>query len=321
MTAKDYYKVLGVEKNASASDLKKAYRKLALQYHPDRNKGNKNAEEKFKEISEAYAVLSDKDKRAQYDRIGSAGFHRRYSQDDIFRGVDFGDLFKDLGFGNDVFGNLFGKGRRYQARTGGSAGFHDFQQRGGWDFETVFGGEPGPRAGPSKGNDLVAPLKLTLREAAFGTQKKATYQVQGQVKEVTVKTPQGISTGKKLRLAGKGLPGAAGGPAGDLYLSIEVLDDPVFRREDDDLYLEKKIKFSEAVLGTSVEVPTLEGNKKIKVPAGIQSSGRIRLKGFGMPKMDSQERGDLFVKISIDVPRTLTADQRAVIDKLASEGL
>lgn len=319
--SRDYYKTLGVSRNASPEEIKKAYRKLALQYHPDRNKDNKQAEEKFKEISEAYAVLSDKEKRAQYDRFGATGFRQRYSQEDIFRGFDFGDLFKDLGFGGDAFSTLFGKGKRYHARPGGDYGFQNFQQRGGWDYDTIFGPEAGARAGQTKGNDLVQPLRLTLPEAAAGAQKKVIYQVQGENKEVTVKTPPGISSGKKLRLAGKGLPSPLGGAPGDLYLTIEVLDDPVFQREDDDLYVEKRIKFSEAVLGTSIDVPTLEGDRKVKVPPGIQGGAKIRLKGYGMPKMDDKGKGDLFVKIAIEVPRNLTESQRAYIQKLAAEGM
>ncbi|MBW1679156.1 MAG: DnaJ domain-containing protein, partial [Deltaproteobacteria bacterium] len=210
MAKRNYYDILGVKRNATEDELKKAYRKLALQYHPDRNKGDKAAEEKFKEISEAYAVLSDKNKRAQYDRFGAAGFHQRFSQEDIFRGSNIGDIFRDLGFGsNDLFTTIFGKSGRYQARTG-SCGFSTSRQPGGGgNFDTIFGSGGGfssPRSGPVKGNDVITHLKLTLREAASGTKKKISYQAEGKIKEVTVKTPPGISSGKKLRLAGKGLP-------------------------------------------------------------------------------------------------------------------
>ena len=273
---RDYYEVLGVKRTATEEEMKKAYRKLALQYHPDRNK-SKDAEEKFKTISEAYAVLSDKQKRAQYDQFGAAGFHQRYSQEDIFRGFDLGDLFKDIGFGSgDFFTTILGRGnKQYQTRTRGGYS----QRPGGGNFETIFGGQEGfrsPQSGPTPNNDMVVPLQLSLREAAFGSKKNVTYQVHGAVKEITVKTPPGIGTGKKLRLAGKGSPNSFGGPPGDLYLNVKVLDDPVFQRDGDDLSVEKKIKFTEAVLGTTIEVPTLDGDKTVQVspePRATPKSG------------------------------------------------
>jgi len=318
---KDYYEILGVKRNATEEEIKKAYRKLALQYHPDRNK-SKDAEEKFKTISEAYAVLSDKQKRAQYDQFGAAGFQQRYSQEDIFRGFDLGDLFKDLGFGSsDFFTTIFGRGnKQYQTRTRGGYS----QRPGGSHFETIFSDQEGfrsPQSGPIPSNDIVIPLQISLREAAFGTKKKVAYKIDGAVKEITVKTPPGISTGKKLRLAGKGSPNSFGGPPGDLYLKVEVLDDPVFRRDGDDLLVEKKIKFTEAVLGTTIEVPTLDGNKTVKVPPGTQNNTKIRLRGFGMPRMDRGGRGDLYVKIVIEAPKNLTKKQRELIENLAAEGL
>jgi len=318
---RDYYEVLGVKRNAPEEEIKKAYRKLALQYHPDRNK-SKDAEEKFKTISEAYAVLSDKQKRAQYDQFGAAGFHQRYSQEDIFRGFDLGDLFKDLGFGSgDFFTTILGRGnKQYQTRTRGGYS----QRPGGGNFETIFGGQEGfrsPQSGKTPNNDMVVPLQLTLREAAFGTKKNVTYQLHGAVKAITVKTPPGIGTGKKLRLAGKGSPNAFGGPPGDLYLKVEVLDDLVFQRDGDNLSVEKKIKFTEAVLGTTIEVPTLDGNKTVKVPPGTQGNTKIRLKGFGMPNMEKGDKGDLYVKIVLGAPKNLTKKQRELIENLAAEGL
>ena len=318
---RDYYEVLGVKRTATEEEMKKAYRKLALQYHPDRNK-SKDAEEKFKTISEAYAVLSDKNKRAQYDQFGAAGFHQRYSQEDIFRGFDLGDLFKDIGFGSgDLFTTIFGRGnKQYQTRTRGGYS----QRPGGGNFETIFGGQEGfraPQSGPTPNNDMVVPLQLTLREAAFGSKKNVAYQVHGAVKEITVKTPPGIGTGKKLRLAGKGSPNSFGGPPGDLYLNVKVLDDPVFQRDGDDLSVEKKIKFTEAVLGTTIEVPTLDGNKTVKVLPGTQGNTKIRLKGFGMPNMEKGDKGDLYVKIILGAPKNLTKKQRELIENLAAEGL
>ena len=325
MAKRDYYDILGVKRNATEEEIKKAYRKLALKYHPDRNKGNKKAEEKFKEVSEAYAVLSDKNKRTQYDRFGAAGFHQRFSQEDIFRGLNFSDIFKDLGFGSDdIFATFFGKGRRHKSQSNGF-GFSQSHQPG-WtgDFDSIFGAKSGFTSSPSeslKGNDIISTLKITLKEAAFGTKKKVTYQVEGKIREVTVKTPPGITSGKKLRLAGKGMPSRSGGPPGDLYLKVEVLPDPVFQRENDDLYVEKKIKFTEAVLGSTIEVPTFEGNKKVKVPPCTQSNTKIRIKGYGMPKMQGPGKGDLYVKITIETPRSLTKKQRECIERLAAEGL
>jgi curved DNA-binding protein len=325
MAKRDFYDVLGINKSATPEEIKKTYRKLALKYHPDRNQNKKEAEERFKEISEAYAVLSDKEKRAQYDRFGSTGFHQRFSQEDIFRGFDIGDLFKDLGFGSgDVFSTIFGRGQRYQARTGGSGRSTSYQPGPGFNFDTAFSGAGGfgsPQSGQGRGSDLIVPLELTLREAASGTKKNVRYQIQGETKEVTVKTPPGIGSGKKLRLAGKGSPSPFGGLPGDLYLKVEVRDDPLFQREGDDLYLEKKIKFTEAVLGTTLEVPTLEGIKTIKVPSGTQTNTKIRLRGYGMPKMDGKGKGNLYVKISIDVPQVLTKGQRDSVKKLAEQGL
>jgi curved DNA-binding protein len=325
VSAKDYYDILGVKRNASEEEIKKAYRKLALKYHPDRNKGDKKAEERFKEISEAYAVLSNKEKRTQYDRFGAAGFHQRYSQEDIFRGFDVGDLFKDLGFGSgDVFSTIFGKGGRYKTQ-GGGYNFTSSRQPGfSGDFGSFFGGQGGCRnhqSGPQKGNDVVSPLKLTLREAASGINKRVAYQMDGKRQEVTVKTPPGIAGGKKLRLAGKGMASPSGGQPGDLYLQVEILPDPFFQREGDDLYVEKRVKFTEAVLGTTVEVPTLDGDKKVKVPPGTQNNTKIRIKGYGMPIMKGQGQGNLYVKIAIETPRKLTKTQRECIEKLAAEGL
>lgn len=326
MAKRDYYDILGVKKNASEADLKKAYRKLALQYHPDRNKGDRAAEEKFKEINEAYAVLSDKNKRAQYDQFGAAGFHKRYSQEDIFRGFNFGDIFRDIGFGGsgDIFSTLFGKGARAQARGASFSGAHQRGWGGDVDYETFFAGTSGSRGhhgAQAQAADVVAPLKLTLLEAAQGAQKKITYLVGNEKKEVTVKTPPGIATGKKLRLAGKGQQSYPGGPTGDLYLNVEVLNDPVFQRDGDDLYVKSRIKYSQAVLGTTIEVPTLEGKKTVRVPPGTQTDTKIRIKGFGMPRLEGTGKGDLYVKLSIETPRTLTKKQRELVEKLAEEGL
>lgn len=311
--AEDYYKELGLEKGASAEDIKKAYRKLALKYHPDRNPTDrKKAEEKFKKISEAYAVLSDPEKRKQYDNFGYESFSRQYSQEDIFRGFDINEILRDLGFGG-AFGGAFGRGggrRRAYATRGGANPFAD-----------IFGvqyGEPEPQ----RGEDLQYKLAITLEDAVAGAEKKIAFQVDGESREIKVKIPPGIAAGQKLRLSGRGLPGPYGGPPGDIYLEIGFQTHPIFTRDGDDLLIEKSIPFSQAVLGTTIEVPTLSGTpKKIKIPPGTQNNTRIRMKGFGMPHFKGTGKGDQYVKISIQVPKKITSKQEELIKKLAAEGL
>jgi curved DNA-binding protein len=309
----EYYQILGVAKTASASEIKKAYRKLAIKYHPDKNQGNKEAEEKFKEISEAYAVLSDPEKRKQYDTYGSTGFRQRYSQEDIFRNFDLNDILRQFGFG--------GGGRS----TGG------FRSTGGGSpFDTIFnqGGMRGGGCGggcnphPVKGSDLTYELSVTLEEVLHGAEKTINLRQNGHIQSVSVKVPKGIENGKRLRLSGKGGPSTSGGPAGDLYLKIHVLDHPLFQRVDDDLLLERKIPFSEACLGTHVEVPTLDGKKfNVKVPAGVQQEAKLRIKGHGLPSGPIGHRGDILVKIAIQIPKTLTPEQEEAVKSLAAVSL
>ncbi|HEU0265263.1 MAG TPA: DnaJ C-terminal domain-containing protein, partial [Geobacterales bacterium] len=250
--ASNYYEILGIPRSSSADEIKRAFRKLAVTYHPDKNPGDKKAEERFKEINEAYAVLSDPQKRKQYDQFGDAGFHQRFSQEDIFRGFDVGDLFKEAGLGgDDLFSRLFGSGRH---------------------------------GGRSRGRDLQQSLTITFREAYDGCEKRLKVQRGGSSEEIVVRVPAGIADGAKLHVAGKGEGGSGGGPAGSLYLQIKVMNDPIFSRDGDDIIVERAIPFSEAALGTSLDVPTLEGNKRIRVPAGIQPGTRIRLAGFGFPR-------------------------------------
>jgi curved DNA-binding protein len=314
--ADDYYKTLGVEKGADPEAIKKAYRKLALKFHPDRNPGNREAEEKFKKISEAYAVLSDTEKRKQYDSFGSDQFSRRYSQEDIFRNFDLNEILRDFGFGG-AGGNervFRGAGRRggYTFRTGGDP-LRDLFGQGQPDYEP-----------PQKGEDLHYNLSITLEESVSGADKKLALQQELEVHEISVRIPAGISTGKKLRLAGKGHPGVHGGPAGDLYLNITILPHPIFARDGSDIYIEKAVSFTQAVLGSSIEVPTIDGTtKRIKVPAGTQSGTKIRMKGYGVPglKGSGSSKGDQFVKISIEVPRKINEKQLQLIKKLAEEGI
>ncbi len=305
MAKKDYYEILGVSKNASDEELKKAYRKLAMKYHPDRNTNKKEAEERFKELNEAYAVLSDKEKRKQYDTYGAEGFHQRFSQEDIFRGFDF----------EDIFSNLFGGRGRRETRYGGGGGF---------DFGDLFGGRGGFRdtgRAPQKGQDLLYEWPISLEEAAFGGEKKVAIPKDGRTEEILVKIPPGIPSGKKLRVAGKGMDGRNGGPRGDLYLQISVKEHPFFVREGDDLIVEKEIAFSEAVLGTTIEVPTLEGTKKVKIPPGTQCHTKMRLKGVGVPHFQGSGKGDEYVKVIVKVPKRVGERTRKLVEELAKEGI
>ena len=303
--AEDYYQVLGVKKDASAAEIKKAYRKLAMKYHPDHTKGDKSAEEKFKKISEAYAVLSDDKKRKEYDTFGSEGFHQRFSQEDIFRGFDFGDIFKEFGFGGGEFSSGRTGGRRFS-----------------------FGGGPGYNFGGSqqqarvKGSDLVYELPITLREVAAGTSKVITLQHQGGSENLTVKIPPGLTTGKKLRLAGKGNPSPYGGPPGDLYIKSQVIDDPQFGVEKNDLLLDREIKLSEAILGTTIAVPTIDNKQmSLKIPPGTRHGTKMRLSGHGLPAMKGAKKGDLFVRILISIPKQLNDKQRKLVEDLVAAGL
>ena len=318
---KDYYSILGVAKNATPESIKKKYRKLAMEYHPDRNKGDKQAEEKFKNINEAYAVLSDPKKRKQYDTFGSAKFHQRFSQEDIFQGFDIGDILKDFGFTtDDVFGSMFGRGRKGGGRTGRRQR-SPFGAGQGFDFQDIFsqtGGQGFGAQPAAKGADRTTELTITLEEAASGAQKSVTLAAAGKSQAFTVKIPAGIRDGNKLRLAGKGDPGHPGTPPGDLYLVVRIQPHPVFRREEDHLHLEKEIKLSEALLGTTIEVPTLlEKPRKVKVPAGTQPGETIRLKGKGVQDLAGRRKGDLFIKVLVRTPENLTKEQRALLAKLA----
>lgn len=303
--ADDYYKILGVARAATDAEIKKAYRKLAMKYHPDHAKGDKSAEERFKKISEAYAVLSDKQKRQEYDTFGSEGFHQRFSKEDIFRGFDINDILKEFGFGGGDFFGHQGGGSRFTFGT-----------------QSPFGGRGRPQTQRMPGTDIVYELPLTLSEVASGTTKQITIQNQGMPERVTVKIPKGMTTGKKLRLAGKGNPGAYGGPRGDLYIQAKLLDDPVFSVEDQNLVTYKEIKLTDAMLGATVSVPTLDEKQyNLKIPPGVKNGTRMRLTGHGLPSMKGAKRGDLFVSIHIQIPKHLTAEQKALIEKLAETGL
>jgi len=348
---RDYYEVLGVERGASEGDIKSAYRRQALKYHPDRNPGDHQAEERFKEAAEAYAVLADKDKRARYDRFGHQGVSAGGAQGfdpTIF--ADFGDLFSNLG---DVFG-----------------------------FGDVFGGR-GRRGGPQRGSDLRYDLEITFDESFTGTESsiqiprdetcetcsgtgaaegtapetckecagrgQLRYQ-QGfftvarpcphcrgtgrfiaspcaacagrgrvsQERTLKIKIPAGIANGQQIRLYGEGEHGLAGGPAGDLYVVVHVADHPFFQREGDDLYLQMPVTFPALALGTRLAVPTPAGtDATVDVPPGTASGTRLRVRGKGMPSVQGRGKGDLYVQVAVQVPKKLTKEQRAALEALA----
>ncbi|MBU2489843.1 MAG: DnaJ domain-containing protein [Proteobacteria bacterium] len=305
MNSKDYYQVLGVAKDSTKEQIKKSYRKLAMKYHPDTAKDIPGAEEKFKEISEAYAVLSDDEKRKQYDAYGTEGFQQRYSQEDIFRGFDFEDVLRGFGFDSSGLGGRGKGGNRFTWSTGGGGPFGQ-QQR---PFHT-------------KGQDLVYEIPLTLREVATGAQKALSLAHMGTQEKINVHIPPGMVTGQKIRLAGRGEPSPTGGPAGDLYIRSKVVADPVFGVEGRDLYVNRSIRLSEALMGTTLSVPTVEGKElSLKVPPGTRHQTLLRMAGHGLPDMKGKNKGNLYVRILLEMPKELTDDQMELVKRLAETGL
>ena len=295
---KDYYSILGVPRDATEGDVKKAFRKKALNYHPDRNKGNPNAEEKFKEVNEAYAVLTDKEKRSQYDRFGTDGFHKRFSREDIFRDFNFGDAF-----------NSFGS----QSGSRNNSGFPDLESfLSGHGFD-------GPRK--CKGKDIRQEFHISFHEAALGTQRSMIVELNGRKLETTFRIPEGLKNGSQLRLMGKGQPGINGGKPGDLYLKIHINKDPHFSREGEDVVINKEISPTDALLGTTVEVPTLKDSKNLTIPPCTQSHTKLRLKSVGIPFNQGKSTGDQLVRIIIKYPKKLTEQQLELVHKLKASGL
>jgi curved DNA-binding protein len=277
-----------------------------MKFHPDRNPGNKAAEEKFKKISEAYAVLSDTEKRRQYDMFGDQKFHQNFSQEDIFRGADFRNIFSDAGFdGSDIFSRIFGAGF-------GGAGF------GGQGF----GGRGGFGGAPPRGQDIEYPLTISFQEAYNGAERHLNFSLSdGSSRDLTIKIPAGVSEGGKLRIAGKGVASALGGAPGDLYIVVSVAQHPVFTRNGPDIDGKLRLKLSEALKGCSKDVETLEGSKKIKIPAGVKPGTKIRLRNLGFPVPGKSIRGDFFAVIEYEVPENLSPNQLLAIDRLAEVGL
>ncbi len=359
MAKDDYYDLLGASKTASPDELKKAYRKKAVQYHPDKNQGNKEAEEMFKKVSHAYEVLSDADKRAAYDRYGPAAF------EGVGAGVPRGPGGMGGGFHDpfDIFREVFG------------------QQGGGGIFEEMFGGGGG-RDGSRDGADLRYDLEITLEEAASGVEKEIAFRKNitcercdgtgaepgsrrvtcptcrgaGQIRrsggiitftqtcptcggagtkvekpctacrgegrvpkntKLNVRIPPGVDTGSRLRSAGNGEAGLAGGQPGDLYIVLAVKEHELFERQGEDLFCEVPIKFTLATLGGTVEVPTLFGKATIKLPQGTPSGTTFRLRGKGMPSLRGGHQGDQLVRMHVEVPQSLTSEQRKLLEEFA----
>lgn len=308
MEYKDYYATLGVKKDASDDEIQKAYRKLARKYHPDVNKAPE-AEAKFKEIGEAYEVLKDPDKRQKYDQYGSAWKRAQQTGSPPpgwEGGFDFGGFDFGGGGGSGDFSSFFdmlfgGAGRR----AGRGAGFQGF---GGQGFGQGFGG----------GGDTEATIRLSLEEAVRGGKREITLQDPGtgQRKTLSVRIPEGVRAGQRIRLANQGQPGMNGGPNGDLYLKIEIDPDPRFKVEGADLHTTVSVAPWEAALGGDAEVQTLDGPVRVKIPAGSSSGRKIRLRGRGLAQAGG-EKGDLLAEIRIMVPEKLSERERELFEQLA----
>jgi molecular chaperone DnaJ len=309
MSKRDFYEILGVPKGASDDEIKKAYRKLAMKYHPDRNKGRKDAETRFKEAKEAYEVLSDKDKRAAYDRFGHAGVDPSMAQAAAGAGAggfDFGEMFRHA---------------RGAPGGGGGGGFEGFQFEGAPEdlFEGLFGGARGGRRAPRtrKGADVAYRMSVSLEQAVRGFETHISVPGDdGESRTLEVKIPAGIRDGQKVRIAGRGHPGHEGGPAGDVLVEIHIEPHSRFAREGDDLVTRATISQPQAALGGEVEVATLDGPVTMTIPPGTQPGRRFRLRGKGVKGMKSGEFGDLYVVVQVETPTHLTAEQQALYRQL-----
>ncbi len=309
---KDYYDVLGVSKGATADEIKKGYRKLARKYHPDANKDNPAAEEKFKEIGEAYEVLKDPQKRQRYDQLGANW--KQYANAGRPRGgqsysYDFGGgrgfNFENMGGGFSDFFEMF---------FGSSAN----QSSSGFDFGNKFG-EGGARTSLRKGQDLQSTIKITLKEAYTGTKRSIRLQKGNKTRTVNVKIPKGIKNGGKIRLAGEGGPGPGGGPSGDLYLTVNVSQHNVFKVKDKDLYIEVPVTIKEAYHGGKIDIPTFDGKVNMKLPKRIQSGKTLRLKGKGMPGIKGGSNGNLYVKTRIVFPEKMSSKQKKKFEEFLKD--
>jgi molecular chaperone DnaJ len=350
MTQRDYYEILGVPRTASTEDLKGAFRRLARQYHPDVNKAP-DSEERFKEINEAYAVLSDDEKRAAYDRFGHAGVRNAGGAPDFSVDFDFADIFGDL-FGFGGFGRSSSRSRNAPRRGA------DLQYRLDLTFEeAVFGIEKeievtrdetcstckgsGAKPGTSptrcsncNGAGEVRQVRQTILGSMVQVTTCPTCRGAGEIiaapcptcqgrglerksRRKVVNIPAGVDTGTQIRLAGEGQPGENGGPNGHLYIAVQVKPHKFFRRRDYDILLDLNVNIAQATLGADVDVPTVDGSIKLKIPAGTQPGKILNLKGKGVPKLRSNGRGDQLVVINLEVPTHLSAEQRQLFEKLA----
>jgi curved DNA-binding protein len=311
MEYKDYYKILGVAKNADEKEIKRAYRRLAREFHPDVNPGDAGAEERFKEINEAYEVLSDSQKRSKYDQFGASWQqYQRMGGDPS--GFDWGQWVGGnrpggtrVDFSGDL-GDLFG---------GGAGGFSDFFSALFGDMGVRSGGfGRGRRGGRARGQDFEQPLRVTLEEAFQGTRRL----LEKNGRRLEVKIPRGVRTGSRIRMAGEGATGAGGQPAGDLYLKVTVAPHPLFTRKGDDLHREVDLDLYAAVLGGEVPIDTLDGRVTLKVPPETQSGRVFRLRGKGMPKLrNPAQRGDLYVKLRVRLPEHLNENEKRLFRELA----
>ncbi|MDF2939578.1 MAG: chaperone protein DnaJ [Gammaproteobacteria bacterium] len=344
MSKKDFYEILGVNKGVSEEELKKAYRKLAMKYHPDKNPGNKEAEEQFKEISHAYDVLSNPQKRAAYDQYGHAGVDPSAGAGGGFGGAGFGDVF------GDIFGDIFGGGRgqsraqpqrgsdlRYSLEISLEEAVHGTTKK--ISFPNLSSCEPCHGSGAQKGSEKTTCSTcnghgiVRMQQGFFSVQQTCpNCRGQGQViknpcpschgqgrvqktKNLSVKIPAGVDNGDRIRLAGEGEAGEQGSPAGDLYVEMRVKPHAIFKRDGNDLHCELPIDFATACLGGELEIPTLDGQVKLKIPAETQSNKAFRLRGKGVKSLRGSSVGDLLCHVTVETPVNLNSDQRELLKK------
>mgnify|MGYP001160572293 FL=1 len=295
MSKRDYYSVLGVSKDASEKEIKKAYKKMAMKYHPDKNPDDKSAEANFKEVKQAYEILTDAEKRRQYDQFGHAAFENSGS----------GGHGRSQGYGggfDDIFGNAF----RQRGQGFGGGGF------GG--FDDIFSQSRGRQARPQKGQDLEFSVTVDFVDAIQGADKVVELPFSGEQKKINIKIPKGIKEGEKIRFSGKGGPGVNGGPSGNMFVKILIRAHAYLEREENDLICNAEINIATAALGGELEVQALDNRFKLKIPAGTQNGRKFKVKGKGVTSRKG-ETGDLLVKIKVVTPTNLTDKQKELLQQ------